>query len=238
MQPLQIWKPYPQSTTWHQGYDNVFHLTMSCVQKHNNKFTIQEVTMAADTFILWTPRHLCFLCQKGLLEIIVAKPKWLQCLPSVWHQSSKYRPLAVPNSSYFLHFHSKYQDTEVVFIISDSSYILLFLFYSSLSAFSFTVMFTFPSYCSLFTLCICLSCKQSSSRSILWRKSLSTSCDSTGSEDGPILKHSKWLEKRHGSKKDVLFSCWYYIFCPVCKGNKFVCCSYNNNPATGKFSLP
>ena len=63
---------------------------MTCVQKHNNKMTIKDVSMAADTFTLLTSKHLHFLCQKGLLEIIVAKLKWLQ-MPSVWHQISKYR---------------------------------------------------------------------------------------------------------------------------------------------------
>ena len=76
MQVHQIWKLHPQSIIWYHHYDNVyFHLTISCVQKHNNKFTIQDVTMAADTFTLLTPKHLCFLHKKGLLEIIVVKHK-------------------------------------------------------------------------------------------------------------------------------------------------------------------
>ena len=170
-------------------------------------------------------QHLCFLYQKGLLEIVLAKLKWLHCLPSVWHQSSEYRPFAIPNSSlYFLHFHSKYQYTDVVFVILDTLHLLLFVFYSWSSAFSFTYMLMCPAYCSLFTLCRCMSCKQRSSRSTLCRKNVSTFCDSAKSEDGPILKHRKWLRKMHSKKSAVLLSCQYCTFCPVC-----VCCRYNCN---------
>ena len=74
---------------------------MSFIQKHNNKFTIQDATMAADNLTLLTPEHLYFLCQKGSLEIIAYKHKWLQleCQPSVWHWSSMYGLLAIPNLS-------------------------------------------------------------------------------------------------------------------------------------------
>ena len=44
---------------------------MSCVYKHNKEMTVEDVTMAIDTFTLLTPKHLHFLHQKGLLEIIV-----------------------------------------------------------------------------------------------------------------------------------------------------------------------
>ena len=55
-------------------YRNIcFHLTISCVQKHNNKMTIEDITIAADTLTLLTPENLCFLHQKWLLELIVAK---------------------------------------------------------------------------------------------------------------------------------------------------------------------
>ena len=43
------------------------------------EMTIEDTTMAMDTFTLLKPKLLCFLYQKGLLEIKVAKPKWLKC---------------------------------------------------------------------------------------------------------------------------------------------------------------
>ena len=46
-----------------------------------------------------------------------------------------------------------------------------------------------------FTLCRCISCRQRSSRSILSRKRLTTSTNSTSSEDRPILKDLKWQRK-------------------------------------------
>ena len=52
---------------------------MSCVQKHSKEMTIQDITMAMDTFTLLIAKHLLWLCQKVLLEIIVAKLKWLKC---------------------------------------------------------------------------------------------------------------------------------------------------------------
>ena len=42
---------------------------------YNNKMTIKDVTMAADTLTLLTLEPLPFLWQKGLLEITVAKLK-------------------------------------------------------------------------------------------------------------------------------------------------------------------
>ena len=63
-------------TKWQRHYGNVyFHLTISCVQLHNHKITIEDVAMAADTFTLLTCEHLCFLHQQGLLEIILVKLK-------------------------------------------------------------------------------------------------------------------------------------------------------------------
>ena len=54
MQALLIWKSKGQ-TEWQRCYGNVyFHLTISCVQLHNCKITIEDVTMAADTFTLLT----------------------------------------------------------------------------------------------------------------------------------------------------------------------------------------
>ena len=60
---------------WRVNRNIYFHLTKLCVQKHNNKMTIEDVTMAADTFTLLTTKHLGFLFQKGLLEIIVVRLK-------------------------------------------------------------------------------------------------------------------------------------------------------------------
>ena len=62
-------------------WKHFFHLKILCVQKHN-KMTIENDIMVTDTFTLLTPKHFSFLCQKGLLEIIVAKLKGLQ-IPSV-----------------------------------------------------------------------------------------------------------------------------------------------------------
>ena len=75
MQALQIWRSNAQ-TVWQRCYRYVyFHLTISCVQLHNHNITIEDVTMAADTFTLLTQGHLFFLCQQGLLEIILVKLK-------------------------------------------------------------------------------------------------------------------------------------------------------------------
>ena len=54
IQALQIWGSNAQ-TVWQRCYGNVyFHLTISCVQLDNHKITIEDVTMAVDTFILLT----------------------------------------------------------------------------------------------------------------------------------------------------------------------------------------
>ena len=74
------------------------------------------------------------------------------------------------------------------------------------------------------------------SRSIFSRKRLTTT-DSARSEDSPTLKDQKWQRKMHSNKKAVLLSCQYCTFCPVCKGNNFVCCRYNS-PTKGHFSYP
>ena len=75
MQALQIWRTKGQQD-WQQCYGNVyFHLKISCLQLHNNELTIENVTMAADTFALLSQDHLCFLCQQNLLETILQKLK-------------------------------------------------------------------------------------------------------------------------------------------------------------------
>ena len=61
MQALQIWRTKGQQD-WQQCYGNVyFHLKISCLQLHNNVLTIENVTMAADTFALLSQDHLHFL---------------------------------------------------------------------------------------------------------------------------------------------------------------------------------
>ena len=66
----------PKTQEWFQCYGDVcFHLNMSCVQKLNTEMTTEDVTIAANTFTLLMPKHLCFLCQKGLLETTVDKLK-------------------------------------------------------------------------------------------------------------------------------------------------------------------
>ena len=73
MQALQIWRTKGWED-WQQCYGNVyFHLNISCLQLHNNKLTIEHVTMAADTFALLSQDHLCFLWKQELLEIILEK---------------------------------------------------------------------------------------------------------------------------------------------------------------------
>ena len=61
MQALRIWRP-KGCQEWQQCYGNVyFHLKISCLQLHNRELSIENVTMAADTFALLSPDHLCFL---------------------------------------------------------------------------------------------------------------------------------------------------------------------------------
>ena len=73
MKALQIWRTKGQQD-WQQCYGNVyFHLKMSCLQLHNNELTIENITMAADTFALLSQDHLHFLWQQKLLETILEK---------------------------------------------------------------------------------------------------------------------------------------------------------------------
>ena len=56
-------------------WQHLFSLdNVMCTEAHKD-MTIEEVTMAVDTFTLQMPDHLCFLFQKGLLETIVVKQK-------------------------------------------------------------------------------------------------------------------------------------------------------------------
>ena len=73
LQALQIWRTKGEQD-WQQCYGNVyFHLKISCLQLHNNELTIENVTMAADTFVLLSQDHLHFLWQQNLLETILQK---------------------------------------------------------------------------------------------------------------------------------------------------------------------
>ena len=75
MQALRIWR-LKGHQEWQQRYGNVyFHLKISCLQLHNRQLSIENVTMAADTFALLSPDHLHFLCQENLLETILQKVK-------------------------------------------------------------------------------------------------------------------------------------------------------------------
>ena len=56
--------------------------------------TIEDVTIATETFTLLTLDHLHFLHQKGFLEIIIVKVKVIR-MPFVFHCSSKYILLAI-----------------------------------------------------------------------------------------------------------------------------------------------
>ena len=73
LQALWIWR----TKGWQdcqQHYGNVyFHLKISCLQLHNNELTIENITMAADTFALLSQEHLHFLQQQNLLETILEK---------------------------------------------------------------------------------------------------------------------------------------------------------------------
>ena len=73
MQALWIWRTKGQQDG-QQCYGNVyFHLKISCLQLLNNELTIENVTMAADTFALLSQDHLHFLWQQNLLETIFEK---------------------------------------------------------------------------------------------------------------------------------------------------------------------
>ena len=62
MQALRIWR-LKGCQEWQQCYGNVyFHLKISCLQLHNRQLSIENVTMAAETFALLLPDHLHFLC--------------------------------------------------------------------------------------------------------------------------------------------------------------------------------
>ena len=75
MQALRIWRQKGHQE-WQQCYGNVyFHLKISCLQSHNSQLSIENVTMAADTFALLSPDHLHFLCQENLLKTILQKVK-------------------------------------------------------------------------------------------------------------------------------------------------------------------
>ena len=75
MQALQIWRQ-KGCQEWQQCYGNVyFHLKISCLWSHNSQLSIENVTMAADTFSLLSPDHLHFLCRENLLETILQKVK-------------------------------------------------------------------------------------------------------------------------------------------------------------------
>ena len=75
MQALQIWRP-KGCQEWQQCYGNVyFHLKISCLQSHNSQLSIENVTMAADTFALLSPDHLHFLHRENLLKTILHKVK-------------------------------------------------------------------------------------------------------------------------------------------------------------------
>ena len=75
MQALQIWRTKGHQD-WQQCYGNVyFHLKISCLQLHNSQLSIENVTMAADTFALLSQDHLHFLQQQNLLETILQKVK-------------------------------------------------------------------------------------------------------------------------------------------------------------------
>ena len=75
MQALQIWRT-KEHQDWQQCYGNVyFHLKISCLRLHNSQLSIENVTMAADTFALLSQDHLHFLWQQNLLETILQKVK-------------------------------------------------------------------------------------------------------------------------------------------------------------------
>ena len=75
MQALRIWRPKGRQD-WQQHYGNVyFHLKISCLRSHNSQLSIENVTMAADTFALLSSDHLHFLCQQNLFETILQKVK-------------------------------------------------------------------------------------------------------------------------------------------------------------------
>ena len=62
MQALQIWRQKGHQE-WQQCYGNVyFHLKISWLWSHNSQLSIENVTIAADTFALLSPDHLHFLC--------------------------------------------------------------------------------------------------------------------------------------------------------------------------------
>ena len=72
MQALRIWR----TKGCQDWYGNVyFHLKISCLQLHNSKLTIENITMAADTFALLSQDHLHFLWQQNLLKTILQKVK-------------------------------------------------------------------------------------------------------------------------------------------------------------------
>ena len=81
----------------------------------------------------------------------------------------------------------------------------------------------------------CLSYAQRSSRSISCKRRNKTLYDSAWTDDSSVRKHRRAL--RHSNKKNVHLSCWYCIFCPVCKGNKFLCCRFYTNHAMSTFPL-
>ena len=90
----------------------------------------------------------------------------------------------------------------------------------------------FPFIFCPFTHCRYMPCRQGSSESILGSKNLTTSTDSTSCEYSTILTRWKWLRKMYRHKKGVCLSYQYCNFCPVCKGNKIVCCGTTQLPVS------
>ena len=56
-------------------WQHLFSLDHVMCTETQQRMTIEDVTMTADTFTLLMPQHLCFLHQMGLLEIIFARLK-------------------------------------------------------------------------------------------------------------------------------------------------------------------
>ena len=120
------------------------------------------------------------------------------------------RPLAVPNSPSFLHLHSKQQDTEVVFIIPDTSYSLLFC-YMIIKCFLLYLYVNFPSYCSLLFSTDAYQAHRDQVE-LQYAEKVSTSCDSAKLDDSIIIKHRKQPSKRHSNKKLDCFLQMLHLF--------------------------
>ena len=59
--------------------------------------------------------------------------------------------------------------------------------------------------------------------------------DSQGTDDDSFGKHRTPI--RHRNKKKLNFSSRDCVFCPICKGNKILCCRFNINNIMGIFLL-